>query len=512
MAYISYEVGLSRWHALQPAGDFTLFYRLEGNGKPIMVGRDKPLHDPPVGCRYAMVSLRLPKQLYVSQGEVLSGITVEWESRVFELDGNISLEGRKEISLGEFFLRSNSPIPRELLYSDTYPMMGCVTGLEHSRYREETATALRVLGFTGDFGDHMGQEMKITLPKKVEKTQQYWPGEIVAVKRKSQPLGASEHFEGIVLAFGENEDGGQVYLICARGDINRGSEKDSSANRFDMTIAMSSIGDRLLGVKAERIICRLGTMDPKQEESKFLGVVAREAFSKDDREFPAGSFGRIVKIDGDCAEISWSHPNKYELRGLRDGTPGWGQRWSVELERLNLCELKPSEKPPGFAVGMSYSHMIRTTGTPCFRVGDILYYTAQSPYRFNSYGSIVRGTVLRTARDFYDKPEYNSIVAVVGSGSGMSKEVQFTIQRKHLAPFPHTWIDRGKKVRVISPVNFRKVNLSGFRGKVVSGTDIDGDVGVEFEVDVPGAGSLDGAGKDGRCLFIPAASLAELAE
>lgn len=40
-------------------------------------------------------------------------------------------------------------------------------------------------------------------------------------------------------------------------------------------------------------------------------------------------------------------------------------------------------------------------------------------------------------------------------------------------------------------------------GKVILSTDAEGDVGIEFEEDL-GAGSLDGIGKEGHCIYIEA--------
>jgi hypothetical protein len=41
------------------------------------------------------------------------------------------------------------------------------------------------------------------------------------------------------------------------------------------------------------------------------------------------------------------------------------------------------------------------------------------------------------------------------------------------------------------------------KGKVILSTDTEGDVGIEFKEDI-GAGSLDGIGKEGHCIYIEA--------
>jgi hypothetical protein len=41
------------------------------------------------------------------------------------------------------------------------------------------------------------------------------------------------------------------------------------------------------------------------------------------------------------------------------------------------------------------------------------------------------------------------------------------------------------------------------KGKVILSTDAEGDVGIEFPDDI-GAGSLDGIGREGHCIYIEA--------
>lgn len=66
--------------------------------------------------------------------------------------------------------------------------------------------------------------------------------------------------------------------------------------------------------------------------------------------------------------------------------------------------------------------------------------------------------------------------------------------------------ERKKKVEIVADIDFRNQALKGKIATVVLPTDGDGDVGLEFQEDLK-AGSLDGAGKQGHCLYVPTSAL-----
>lgn len=73
--------------------------------------------------------------------------------------------------------------------------------------------------------------------------------------------------------------------------------------------------------------------------------------------------------------------------------------------------------------------------------------------------------------------------------------------------FPHPYLGEGEKVQVENKeLQFRQRRLEGLRGTVLLSTDANGNVGVEFEQDLH-AGSFDGLGAQGKCLFVPAECL-----
>ncbi|MBD3261297.1 MAG: hypothetical protein GF334_06365 [Candidatus Altiarchaeales archaeon] len=71
---------------------------------------------------------------------------------------------------------------------------------------------------------------------------------------------------------------------------------------------------------------------------------------------------------------------------------------------------------------------------------------------------------------------------------------------------PELFFTRGEEVEITAEISFRKNPLKGKRAKVVIPTDPEGDVGLEFPEDIR-AGSLDGLGKSGYCLYVRAEAL-----
>jgi len=80
-------------------------------------------------------------------------------------------------------------------------------------------------------------------------------------------------------------------------------------------------------------------------------------------------------------------------------------------------------------------------------------------------------------------------------------DVRVDYLRKH--PSPDNFYRPGQQVEIVAVVDFRKKPLQGMKGQVILSTDREGDVGIEFTEDI-GAGSLDGIGKEGHCIYIEA--------
>jgi len=83
-----------------------------------------------------------------------------------------------------------------------------------------------------------------------------------------------------------------------------------------------------------------------------------------------------------------------------------------------------------------------------------------------------------------------------------------TIEHWRLKPLetPELFFAQGKEVQVTAEVSFRGLSLRGKRAKVILPTDPEGDVGLEFPENLR-AGSLDGLGRSGYCLYVKADAL-----
>lgn len=141
-----------------------------------------------------------------------------------------------------------------------------------------------------------------------------------------------------------------------------------------------------------------------------------------------------------------------------------------------------------------------------FQKGDIVTYQGAKfacEDQKGGIGYITKGAILRIILKLSDK-----IIDVkcIGNVNESLLGSQVRLQRGDLTLFEYAYIEKGKKVEIITEVIFRKQDLKGQKALVVLSTDQDGDVGLQFEK-IGRAGNLDGAGKDGKCLYIFADAL-----
>jgi len=220
---------------------------------------------------------------------------------------------------------------------------------------------------------------------------------------------------------------------------------------------------------------------------EHIGLFNQEPFDQDNIHFPRHSVGRIVELNGDRATCIWK--NVKELGGQPFHVPAGNLRW---------CRFNPETN--------TVSRTWYTTHMPHV-AGDILVYWSDKPHMISGsrHGyPITRGVLLRHVS--HDLENRGLIVVPL---SGMPKEyigVKVKIPKNSVRKFEEPFIDVGEEVEIVAEVMFKKKNLQRSRGKVILATDFEGDIGIQFPEDI-GAGSLDGIGKEGRCLYIPAESV-----
>jgi len=233
-----------------------------------------------------------------------------------------------------------------------------------------------------------------------------------------------------------------------------------------------------------------------------IGVHVRESFEHDGVAFPQGTVGRVRNLSGGLCSALW---NLDVISRDYDRKYPYLKPWNVPAKYLSFGTVDLE----GRSVIVNWGDVFGTdsplTGTK-FKAGDVVTYTSSRSLKMTGKDertyAMVKGTVLIVV----DAERGRIHAALVGSCSSKLVGSIVQIDSASIAPFPFLWIPEGKRVRVSQEINFRKKPLQSQIGVVVTPTDQDGDVGVQFYEDI-GAGSLDGLGQDGRCLFIPARAL-----
>jgi len=115
---------------------------------------------------------------------------------------------------------------------------------------------------------------------------------------------------------------------------------------------------------------------------------------------------------------------------------------------------------------------------------------------------LVKGTVLKVLAGERDSYTVQVLGGCIKEAWGLSTR----IRGNAITRFDLPYVEKGTKVEISANISFKKNDLQGKRGVVILGTDVDGDVGIQFTEDL-GAGSLDGQGKARHCLYVPASTV-----
>ncbi len=216
-----------------------------------------------------------------------------------------------------------------------------------------------------------------------------------------------------------------------------------------------------------------------------IGMFAPQEFSFDGQKFPRNSVGRVLEANRSSsrATLKW-----FNVRGVNT--------FFVPTDYLRWCHFDPKR----------YNILSRwyTEEASAIKKGDILVYWGNKPQRvpavYKESYVMTQGVLLRFM-------EYDASSRVINAAiiSGMPPKMlgcEVQVREQDVRKFESDFVARGAKVEIVAEIMFKNKNLQGRRGKVVLPPDFEGDVGVEFPEDI-GAGSLDGVGKEGQCLYIP---------
>lgn len=230
-------------------------------------------------------------------------------------------------------------------------------------------------------------------------------------------------------------------------------------------------------------------------------LLAKQTFDHEGVRFhPPTAFGKPIGFfpSGNRITVSWNftHP---DFR-IEKGPSGriYPQCWTVPYEYLSWGIVKDGEVVSAWPQDHSPQKGTLKSGEYAYLIGEgirVEYVGLHGPEVYHlSTGAIlqiieVKGSHIR--------------VAVAAGAPQEIMGLQTTVMDSYLRPIDmESFFERGGRVEITAPVEFKGRNLQGLAGTVVLPTDSDGDVGIQFDIPVDG-GSLDGMGRNKHCLYVP---------
>jgi hypothetical protein len=245
-------------------------------------------------------------------------------------------------------------------------------------------------------------------------------------------------------------------------------------------------------------------MDDPQWElvPAHIGIVVRKGFIQDDVKIPSGATGRIMtdlSRDHGTVNVSWNFHNANFSNLIDAAGKERNNIWEVPSSKVNLCTLAGKEArtlwPTG--LGAAIEH----------KVGDLCKVSARSVSFTTDHEQevILSGGTVVELLEFSGDRYKTWYCRIIGGCADSLVSQTLKIRSSHLKthPKPDLFYRPGQQVEIVAKIDFRKKPLQGMKGKVILSTDAEGDVGIEFPDDI-GAGSLDGIGREGHCIYIEA--------
>ncbi len=183
----------------------------------------------------------------------------------------------------------------------------------------------------------------------------------------------------------------------------------------------------------------------------------------------------------------------------------------VEASRVDIGCWDPETCKVLAVFPSSASH--QATRRTRLKAGTFVQYQGDQPHKFSicldgittSIWSLGRGSILEvTANE--DTRERTVHCRIIAGPSPDALGAETLIPSRSLVPLKEKILLSGETVEVVAEIVFKTHALHGRKGTVVLAQDASAEVGVEFEKNI-GAGSLDGIGQEGHCLYISASAL-----
>ena len=234
-----------------------------------------------------------------------------------------------------------------------------------------------------------------------------------------------------------------------------------------------------------------------------IGVFVPQAFIQDSVGIPQRATGRILTdVCNGMLEISWNFTNN-NFHSIEDGA---GTRrcnvWTVPATKINMCLLHSHTKKvkvswPNARPGQCSEKKRGDLCTVRGRSVSVL----DSDDRESILSSETVVELLKNNGGSYRTWSCKIIGGCTDNLLNKTVNIRGDYLREH--PAPDNFYRPDQQVEIVAVVDFRKRPLQGMKGRVILSTDGEGDVGIEFKEDI-GAGSLDGIGKEGHCIYIEA--------
>lgn len=291
-------------------------------------------------------------------------------------------------------------------------------------------------------------------------------------------------------------------LIVCMDDSTSGESMspDLAGPRHGHLVALKEVAPRV-GAGSTEDLSRLPS---------FVHIRVREPFQQDSVAFEEGDIGRPIRFKpsgrsgGAYVLIKWSHSHHafYLMEGQDNcyKVPAGFLEWVI-VDNLGI-RTWPSRRGP-----VGKHSLKKKKKKQSFLTGEIVRYkgggfSVPNPESKRS-ASLGDGTLLRILAT--EKGSYTAEIVgccpveLLGQYSVFPAGKFTTYEGEVFLP--------GQLVEIVGSVMFSGRELDGMKGEVLLPIDLDRDVGVEFEEEIRKAGSLDGHGVTGRCLYIPAPSL-----
>ncbi len=240
-----------------------------------------------------------------------------------------------------------------------------------------------------------------------------------------------------------------------------------------------------------------------------IGMAPTSAFNCEYVKFPRRAVGRVIKRGrgSKTVTIAWHNFQNRHMRNVKDSQGiSWANGYSVPYGRLEWCHF--ANQVTGNKILKRWSWGLAAPKEP---LGEFLIFVGDKPHALatddqNYRYHVTKGVIVQNLGGDGDGCHSCKVVSGVPA---IARGRTLRLRARDLTNLEPPFLPTGQVVEVVAEIVFKKADLRGKQGKVVLATDADGDIGIEFLEDLR-AGCLDGEGKQGHCLYMPASAVKKI--